>query len=266
MRDRKLWAQEFIDLHPDQKREWAEDNLDPMKVLFPGLAQAPSASEDMQSSRDPLLDAVEILEEELEEQIPAGLQNSRQAVSIDIGDEVWPVSRENFVEHLSSLAEEFSLPEWRGGICRVAEKAREQLRSGMTISGNSDLQPVLNVRLPCHEVHPGLCRQRDAATFRSAKDLAKSIHHLLKDVRAGDFVGFHTYQYSDVFCVGTRRLASPPLAVFASCRLHVSGDVTRLEILVNRGEFDFQTSYAIARRCCLRAEEGDLELLVCMGP
>eukprot|EP00959_Pyramimonas_sp_CCMP1952_P343881 7203045-Pyramimonas_sp.AAC.1 len=182
-------------------------------------------------------------------------QLSRQVLPFDVGDDVWPVAGERLRAHAEELARKFGMAEWRGGLCRIGEARRAELRQDMCISDDPRLRPPLRVRLPCWEVHPGLCRIDDAPHFQVAMALARKMLSILHaGVDMGCFVGFTSCAYhSEPYCLGLRRFRLPPLLVFAKCVFSTDADDelfdddVYIDLRTHRGELQFETSYSIAR-------------------
>lgn len=80
----------------------------------------------------------------------------------------------------------------------------------------------------------------------------------LSQLSPGQFVGFHTYRCSDVYCLGMQRQRDPPVAVLAHCRLMAGKDAEStwlaLSTTADTEELRFSTSYDIARELILASE------------
>lgn len=123
----------------------------------------------------------------------------------------------------------------------------------MCVGPDPALSPVLRIPVACHELHPGLCRTTHEHLFDEALAFAKQLHRKLCGMDLGAFIGFHTFGFSNVFCVAARRLKDPPLHVLAECSLRAARCEDEPDVLymaVQDGELVFQTVYSVAFDLC----------------
>ena len=96
---------------------------------------------------------------------------------------------------MRSMAQKFGFEEWRGGIVRVGDVCRSELRSDMVIGSNPALAPVLRVPVACGELHPGVCRTRDHEHFDDIMALSNTIDTAVLGLPICSFLAFVTHRH-----------------------------------------------------------------------
>lgn len=239
MQARQQWAHEWDTMPLEARESWERMYVQPaINDLEPPVALAVPRAPDL----------LDMLREDLMAEDMVGKSgSSRVSIPLDIGDEIWPVASKMFEDQLAAKAQRLGLTEWRGGVQRVGSAWREELRQEMVVDCDPCLQPVLRVPVQCSVRHPGICCTRDAAYYDDCLALATRIGHELRSgCSFGSFVGFHTYRFSQLFCLAVNRLRDPDLSVLAACSFCADDDTITICTDDNE-EFVFTTHYTIAR-------------------
>lgn len=132
----------------------------------------------------------------------------------------------------------------------------------MTVGKDEELQPPLTVLVACMEKHLGLCRVAHDEVYFDALALAKLIFSHVKDKEKGSFIGIHTVQYSNLFCLSMLRFRDPEIAIFAECSIDMRTDT--IALAVQEEEFVYETSYGIARDVMLALARAGIDHEVAM--
>ena len=175
----------------------------------------------------------------------------RTASMPNLGDEVWPLSKESFSAFVKREAERHFGSDWRGGYSTLGRCARVELRSQMVVGAAPGFpRDKIPTKRQCSSAHPGLCWERDGLVYDIAIGVASAIHRHESQTHPGSFLQFAAganpggrEEYLVEVCAGCHRKRDPPISVFL--RSHRSGD--RLHLREKDGHFEFLTSYMVAK-------------------
>jgi hypothetical protein len=209
---RGQWAAEWDAMSEEEKNRWEQLHVWPGLNNLPGL---PVADEDEGDGGGG--DLLDMLRVDAQQPVIDAAGRCRQPFPVDVGDDTWPVAADLLFQHTQAQATRFGFHEWRGGFERVGEACRDELRQSMCVDCDPALRPILRVHIPCGELHPGLCRGRDALIFDDAMALASDVQREMKNLPIGTLFGMHTHRFSKVYCLSARRQRDPPLLILAEC-------------------------------------------------